>query len=141
MYYCRSCSTPAAPRFHAVTVNFWDSRGAAIREEVLREKEIAMSSLRSAGFGLPVGVMPPKPTEAAWFVYHAVARALIDNFLATDISAESHEAFINSVLSLLERDCAQKGVNSMRRIFGIGLLAILILAAACTAPPPAIRWW
>lgn len=24
----------------------------------------------------------------------------------------------------------------MRRIFGIGLLAILILAAACTAPPP-----
>jgi hypothetical protein len=106
MYYCRSWQYARQhPEFHAVTVNFWDSRGAAIREEVLREKEIRNVEFKDLlDLGFQSGVIAPETDrEAAWFVYHAVARALIDNFLATDISAESHEAFINSVLSLLER--------------------------------------
>ena len=54
--------------------------------------------------GLLSGVVSPDINkEAVWFVYHAVAKALVDNFLDPNINAESHEAYINSVLTVLER--------------------------------------
>jgi len=106
MYYRRSWHYARQhPEHHRVIVNFWDSRDDAVRDEILHEKQI-----RSYEFaymleqGFKSGVIDPRTDkEAAWFVYHAVAKALIDNFLAPDVNADSHETFINAVLSLLEQ--------------------------------------
>ncbi|MGI6363136.1 MAG: hypothetical protein ACOX21_05180, partial [Bacillota bacterium] len=78
---------------------------AALREEILRKKEIRISEFSEMlELGLLSGVVSPDINkEAVWFVYHAVAKALVDNFLAPDVNAESHEAYINSVLTVLER--------------------------------------
>lgn len=88
-----------------MTVNFWDSRDAAVREEILREKEVRSTEFADMlEHGSKSGVIAPEADRnAAWFVYHAVAKALIDNFLATNVSSQSHETFINSVLAILER--------------------------------------
>jgi len=93
------------PDYHQVTVNFWDSRDAAVREEILREKEVRSTEFADMlEHGSKSGVIAPEADRnAAWFVYHAVAKALIDNFLATNVSSQSHETFINSVLAILER--------------------------------------
>lgn len=91
------------PQYHQVTVNFWESRDTAVREEILRAKEIRILEFTDLlEHGCESGVIAPDTDkEAAWFVYHAVARALIDNFLAAD--PNSHESFINSVLAILEQ--------------------------------------
>lgn len=93
------------PEFHQVTVNFWDSRDAAVREEILREKQIRVLEFTDLlDQGCQSGVLSPDiDKEAAWFVYHAVARALIDNFLVPGINADSHEDYIVSVLAILEQ--------------------------------------
>ncbi len=53
--------------------------------------------------GLQSGAVSPDINkDAVWFVYHAVAKALVDNFADSDVNAESHEAYIDSVLAVLE---------------------------------------
>lgn len=93
------------PQYHQVTVNFWESRDLAVREEILREKQIRILEFTDLlEHGCKSGVISPDTDkDAAWFVYHAVARALIDNFLDTEVNADSHEAFIISVLAILEQ--------------------------------------
>ena len=106
LYYKRSWHFARQyPLHHRVTVNFWDSKDAALREEILRKKEIRISEFSEMlELGLLSGVVSPDINkEAVWFVYHAVAKALVDNFLDPHINAESHEAYINSVLTVLER--------------------------------------
>ncbi|HBS93889.1 MAG TPA: hypothetical protein DEA85_07710 [Firmicutes bacterium] len=106
LYYQRSWHFARQyPLYHQVTVNFWDSRDAAVREEILRKKEIRITEFSDMlELGLLSGVVTPEADkDAVWFVYHAVAKALIDNFLDTSVNAESHEAYINSVLTVLER--------------------------------------
>ena len=106
LYYQRSWHFARQyPLHHRVTVNFWDSKDAALREEILRKKEIRISEFSEMlELGLLSGVVSPDINkEAVWFVYHAVAKALVDNFLDPNINAESHEAYINSVLTVLER--------------------------------------
>ena len=92
------------PKHHRVTANFWDSRDGAVRDEILHEKELRILEFIDL---LEVGgksglIDSDADREAAWFVYHAVGRALIDNFLESTVSADAHEAFINSVLATLE---------------------------------------
>lgn len=106
LYYRRSWHYARQyPQYHQVTANFWDSRDIAVREEILREKQIRILEftdlLEQASESGVIAADTDK--EAAWFVYHAVGRALIDNFLAPNVSADSHETFINSVLATLER--------------------------------------
>ena len=106
LYYQRSWHFARQyPLHHRVTVNFWDSKDAALREEILRKKEIRISEFSEMlELGLLSGVVSPDINkDAVWFVYHAVAKALVDNFLDPHINAESHEAYINSVLTVLER--------------------------------------
>jgi len=93
------------PEYHRVTVNFWDSRDATLREEILREKQVRITEFTDLlEQGCQTGVLSPDiDKEAAYFAYHGVARALIDNFLSPDVNTESHEAFINSVLAILEQ--------------------------------------
>ena len=88
-----------------MTVNFWESRDAAIREQILRKKEVRIVEfIDLLEVGLESGVVCPEiDKDAAWFVYHAVAKALIDNFLDAEVDAERHEHYIESVLTLLER--------------------------------------
>jgi len=105
LYYRRSWRFARQfPYEHRVTVNFWDSRDEAVRAEILREREIR--NVEFSGLlehGSQAGVIAAEiDQEAAWFVYHAVGRALIDNFLEQDVSAEEHEVFIDSVLAILE---------------------------------------
>ncbi len=106
LYYQRSWHFARQyPLHHRVTVNFWDSKDASLREEILRKKEIRISEFSEMlELGLQSGAVSPDINkDAVWFVYHAVAKALVDNFADSDINAESHEAYINSVLAVLER--------------------------------------
>lgn len=93
------------PTYHRVTTNFWDSRDEAMRAEILREKQIRNDEfIDMLALGMQTGeVAPDTDQHAAWFVYHAVGRKLIDNFLSDKIDADAHEAFINSVLDILQR--------------------------------------
>lgn len=93
------------PLYHRVTVNFWESKDADIRDEILRKKETRLAEFSDLlDLGLQYGVVSPKiDKKAIWFVYHSVAKALIDGFIDTDTDAESHEAYIDSVLEVLER--------------------------------------
>jgi AcrR family transcriptional regulator len=93
------------PEYHKVTANFWDSRDEALRAEILREKQIrSMEFVDLLQHGSRIGVIDTDVDQAAaWFVYHAVGKALIDNFLEQDVNAGAHEAFIDSVLSILEQ--------------------------------------
>ena len=105
MYYRRSCIMPGnILTHHRVIVNF-GTAGTMQSDEILHEKQIRsyeFAAMLEQGF--KSGVIDPRTDkEAAWFVYHAVAKALIDNFLAPDVNADSHETFINAVLSLLEQ--------------------------------------
>ena len=105
MYYRRSWHyAQAYPTQHKVIVNFWDSKDAAVREEILREKQTRINVFVDLlEHGSRSGVIDPGiDKETAWFVYHAVARDLIDNFLDPGIDIHSHEAFIDSVLAILE---------------------------------------
>lgn len=106
LYYRRSWHFARQyPLHHQVTVNFWDSRDASVREEILREKQVRVTEFTDLlEHGIKTGVIAPGiDKDAAWFVYHAVARALIDNFLAPNIEIDTHETYINSILAILER--------------------------------------
>jgi len=106
LYYRRSWHFARQhPEYHRVTANFWDSRDVTIREEILLEKQIRILEFADmVEHGSQSGVISSSADrDAAWFVYHAVGRALIDNFLDPKVSSESHETFINSVLATLER--------------------------------------
>jgi len=88
------------PVHHRVIANFWNSRDAEMRQEILREKKMRniefFDQLEQAmARGQVTRELNP---EAAWFVYHAVGRALADNFLEVPAEVSQHEEFINSVL-------------------------------------------
>ena len=105
LYYRRSWHFARKhPLHHRVTVNFWESRDIAVREEMLHKKEVRSTEfLEMLEAGLLSGVISRSADkDAVWFVYHAVAKALIDNFLDPGVNPESHEAYINSVLTVLE---------------------------------------
>lgn len=104
-YYRRSWQFARQyPLYHRATVNFWESRDANVRDEILRKKEVRITEFTELlELGLQKGVISPQVSkDAVWFVYHAVAKALIDNFMDTNTDAESHEQYIDSVLSVLE---------------------------------------
>lgn len=106
LYYRRSWRFARRyPLYHQVTVNFWESKDADIRDEILRKKETRLAEFSDLlDLGLQSGVVSPNiDKKAIWFVYHSVAKALIDGFIGTDTDAESHEAYIDSVLQVLER--------------------------------------
>lgn len=92
------------PFHHKVTANFWDSRDEAVRSEIIHEKEVRILEFEEMlEHGCELGLIDPATDKsAAWFIYHAVGRALIDNFLELDISS-THETFIDSVFATLER--------------------------------------
>lgn len=95
----------AHPVHHQVIANFWDSRDAKLQQEIVREKQVRnMEFFDLLEQATARGeVTPDLDSQAAWFVYHAVGRALVDNFLNTAIDAQAHEEFIDSVLALLEQ--------------------------------------
>lgn len=104
-YYMRSWQFAREhPCYQQVISNFWDSRDEQVREEILREKQIRNTEF----YGilqqwLQTGLISSEITpEAAWFVYHAVGRALIDNFVDENVDLQSHESLIESVLAVLE---------------------------------------
>lgn len=105
MYYRRTWHFARNhPDYHRVTVNFWESRDDTLRDEILREKQMRnteFADMLELGCQSQV-IAAETDKEAAWFVYHAVAKSLIDNFLTAEVSTDFHEAFINSVLSILE---------------------------------------
>lgn len=103
-YQCSWQFARAYPEYHRVAVNFWESRDASLREEILRKKQVRNTEfidMLEQGCQSQI-IAPEADKEAAWFVYHAVAKSLIDNFLTTEVSTDSHANFINSVLSILE---------------------------------------
>lgn len=106
LYYRRSWHFARRfPLHHRVLVNFWESKDEAIRGEILRKKEVRINEFTDMlELGLESGVISTAISkDAIWFVYHAVAKALIDNFLDTTIDVAAHEAYIESVLAVLER--------------------------------------
>lgn len=105
LYYRRSWRFARQyPLYHQVTVNFWESKDGAIRDEILQKKETRLAEFSDLlDLGLQSGVISPEmDKEAIWFVYHSVAKALIDGFLNADINVDTHEDYIESVLAVLE---------------------------------------
>ncbi len=93
------------PVHHRIIANFWDSRDEDMRQEILREKHLRniefFDQLEQAmARGEVTDELNP---EAAWFVYHAVGRALVNNFLEAPTDVPEHEEFINSVLQTVRR--------------------------------------
>lgn len=98
------------PVQHRVIANFWDSRDARMREDILREKQVRhleFFDLLDEAIGRSE-VAASLDRQAAWFIYHAVGRALVDNFLDPELDARAHEEFIDSVLALLAQGLAPR---------------------------------
>lgn len=92
------------PQAHRVIANFWDSRHNTVRSQILHEREVrTMEFFDLLEDAIRNGDVDAElDSEAAWFVYHAVGKAIIDNFL--EVQEESdHEQFIGQVLRILER--------------------------------------
>ncbi|MDP3487203.1 MAG: TetR/AcrR family transcriptional regulator [Bacillota bacterium] len=92
------------PLLHSVIHNFWESRDSAVREEILKERSVRISDFEEVlSQGMASGqIREGIDYEATYFVYHAVGKELIENFLHDSTLQDQNVDFIARVLGIIK---------------------------------------